>query len=83
MSNQNGRVKCIQVSERELEGVQQRAEFAQQLLGEIAQEAWKTSKTEDDAMGKLAKLTRQQAQELQKLLGEVDYELKYGKRRDF
>lgn len=75
----NSEIRCYEVTRRELDGVVERAEFAQKLLSETSQEAWQMSEKEDDARSGLAKLLRKQSQELQKYLNEHNHELKWGK----
>jgi len=75
----NSEIKCYEITRRELDGVYERAEFAQKLLGDVSREAWQSSEKDDDARTGLAKLMRKQAQELKKFMDDNAHELKWGK----
>lgn len=78
MSQQN--VKCIEVTERELEGLVERAEYAQRLLKQISQQAYSESAAPADTKGALASLCRKLAKELNDYLTQHNQELVYGKK---
>lgn len=86
--------KVIEVIEREIEGVFERASFAQRLLQEVSQEAYTESDetvptvptvpdATPDAKEKLAELTRKLSNELKKFLSTNEHELRYGRKNPF
>lgn len=68
----NKNIKVVEVTERPLEGVVERAEFAESLLRDIASEAWVNDKNA------LAELLRDMANKLHDHLEANAHELRYG-----
>lgn len=74
--SQKSRIRVVEISERELDGISERTEHAITLLEELAQTAWSESKGKD-AKGELADLLRSQAQALKSFMDKRGNEIRY------